>query len=212
MKMMSLEGEDSDSDDLNKPAPKYTIRIFGATKEGHSVCLTVTSYPVYFYIKVSMDYTRSDLNKIIRWIQGRLKPDLRSAVLKQFCSIELHKDFYGFKNGDKFKFFKLVFSNSMVMSRASNMFNNEVVIRSLQSERIKFQTYESNVDPIIRFVHFRGLKTSGWIRVPANKWDTNDVATTQIDAIANYRDIHPVSEEQEHDSWYCSIYSSKFRY
>ena len=34
-----------------------------------------------------------------------------------------------------------------------------------------FELYESNIDPMIRFIHIVKLEASGWIKIPKKKCD-----------------------------------------
>lgn len=182
---------DVDSDSDTEPLKKYYIRVFGVTNKGHSVCLTVRQFPVYFYLKVPNYFQKSEMRKVLDFITWKLRPEFKRNLLRKHCKLE-HEwvDFYGFRNYEKMKTIRLVFDNSQAMAQASNMFNYKIAIKTISSFKKKYQTYESNVDPMIRFIHNRELQTSGWIHLKAGDYEFNDTATTQIDVTAHYLDVH----------------------
>lgn len=192
----NLESNDTDSDTDSKMETgvkkKFTLCIYGSTIEGHSVTVTVKNIPVYFYIKVPKYYQTSELITMKKFIFNKLFKDYKNNF--KGAKFVIKKDFYGFKGKDTFKFIKLTFDNSDAMKQACNIFNEKIQIKNLTNNKTKFKCYESNVDPVIRFIHLRNLKTCGWISI--EDYEVNDISKTQIDIITNYKNVNPVSETE----------------
>ena len=190
------ESESESDSGIDADSEFYTIRVFGVTKNGESVCLTIKGMECYFFIKVPDNYNSSDKESIIKYLIFRLSDKFPGCINKNLCKYVYKKDFYGFhydkqnKKEKLFKFLRLSFNNSNAMKRASGIFSNRVCIKSISPKEIRYPCYESNVDTMIRFIHRQSLKTSGWIELSAGCYESSCYSTTQIDITANYKDIH----------------------
>jgi hypothetical protein len=189
----NTSGSDSESE-FDSPA-KYTIRIFGVTREGHSVCLTVTGMECYFYIKVPDFFSFSEKEKILDYIEYRLRDRFPKSLNRRLCKFVKYKDFYGFhydhetKSQKLFNFLRISLNNSSAMRSCAGIFSNRVCIRSISSKEFKYPCYESNVDCMIRFIHNRGLQTSGWIYLAPKSYTLSDHANVQIDIQTNWDSV-----------------------
>ena len=181
------ESSDSEGSGDSTIPKRYTIRIFGVTGEGESVCCTVLGVPVFFYLKVPDSFTRIQLSSVITFIEGKLQKAYPNTLLKNKCEVVKRKEFYGFTNGKLFTFFKLSFCNSDAMKRASNLFHDKKVSISGLPRNQLYKPYESNVDPMIRFVHLRKLQMADWIEV--EKYEKGHDATTKIDICSRFESI-----------------------
>jgi DNA polymerase delta subunit 1 len=81
---------------------------------------------------------------------GHRVPDVRNAKIETV----LAKDLWGFQNGESRRFFKLTFSTHKAMRGASWCL-----------ERDNWAVYEANIDPVLRFMHVSGCRSTGWIEV-----------------------------------------------
>lgn len=192
-----LNSEDSDSD---SEMEYYKIRIFGVTKKGESVCLTVNGMSCYFYIK--LEDTRYK-EEILNYINFRLGDKYPNSLIKKECEIVKKKDYYGFyydkeKREQKlFTFLKLSFNNSLAMKMCSNIFSNRVKIQRISEEEKSYPCYESNVDPMIRFIHTQELQTSGWIKCLKGTYTQTDYSTCQINVETNYKMVKQPENSEE---------------
>lgn len=187
------ESDSSDSENSDTIPKKYTIRIFGVTNEGESVCCTVLGVPVFFYLKVPDTFTKVQLDCMVSFIKSKLEKAYPNTLLKNKCEVVKRKEFYGFTNGRLFTFFKFVFCNSDAMKRASNLFHDKKLsISGLPRNQI-YKPYESNVDPMIRFVHLRKLQMAGWVEV--DKYEKGYDALTKHDIITKCENVKQVTNE-----------------
>lgn len=193
---------DSDSDltekEKNENIPPvchkyYTIRIFGVTEEGYSVCLEINKYTPYFYIKVPNNFNNKKKEYLLDYIEKRLKKsNFRKTLVRNYCILEKKKDYWGFTNNKLFKFIRLVFTNSDAMKFVSYFFNKSININLISSKDIFYQKYESNVDQIIRFIHTRNLKATGWLNI--EKYDKNNISKCQIDIKTDWFNVNSISD------------------
>jgi DNA polymerase delta subunit 1 len=177
-----IEWFDEDIYDETEENNLYSVKMLGVTEKGESVCCSVTGFKPYFYIKVPKQWGKGSKKKFIdglgrefgrnakfgeQWVKGY------TGISEKDCKISNKKDFYGFKNGDTDVFIKLAFHN---MSSFYNMRKN---LSGYTKDKYVFELYESNLDPVLRFVHDLDIQTAGWVRgVQLSK---NDISSTQID-------------------------------
>lgn len=200
--MPELEDNNDEEEDESDKIKVFTIRIFGVTKNSESVCLKVKNFPPYFYIRVPDSYTTLQLNYIIEYLQFRLSrmnkgDSYLHCIIRRYSTIVQKKDFYGFTNGKIQKFFKLVFNNSDAMKKAVNMFNYPVRVRNIGSQERKYDVYEGNVDPLIRFMHTRKLLSAGWIQIKDDNYtliddDKEKESRCKIEIEAEWYHIDPL--------------------
>jgi len=117
---------------------KYTIRIFGRTEDGRSVSLGTTFEP-FFYVKGCKDFP---------FIQTKC------------YSVEKRRsiDLWGFRNGELEDFLLVRFrSHRGLRNFACAIENNR------WPELSGCTVHESNIDPILRFMHVTGLQSTGWV-------------------------------------------------
>jgi DNA polymerase delta subunit 1 len=131
---VAWKGEDQDD--------QYTIRIFGRAEDGRSVSLG-TKFNPYCYIKT--DATRDTVRGLF-W---------RGLVS---CQVQNAKDLWGFQNGELSRFLKMEFKSHKALRNCAYCIENNK-FPELQGARM----YESNMDPVLRFMHCSGINSTGWI-------------------------------------------------
>jgi len=113
---------------------KYVIRIFGRTEDGRSVSLGTTFEP-FLYVKGCKDV----------------------SFLQTKCySVEKRKsvDLWGFRNGQLEDFLLIKFRTQRGLRNFT--YNTWPEMRGAT-------IHESNIDPILRFMHVSGISSTGWI-------------------------------------------------
>lgn len=67
-------------------------------------------------------------------------------------------------------------------------------------QQTSFNTFESNIPFVLRFMIDHGISGGGWVELPAGKYElaTNPVGNTQIEAECVYEDLvaHPADSEE----------------
>ena len=80
------------------------------------------------------------------------------------CKLIKRHDFVGFTNKKNFKFVKLEFSNLETMNKCKYLFKYPIKLASYNKE-LFFKVYESNITPMLRFIHIKEISASGWIKI-----------------------------------------------
>ena len=168
---VAWDGQDQDD--------QFTIRIFGRAENGKSVSLGTTFKP-YFYIKPP---------------PGCQIDGLRSFIKTQFwrglasCERKDGKDLWGFQNGKLSPFLKVEFKSQRALRSCVYCVDN-VKHEELRGCRV----YEGNIDPVLRFMHCSGIKSTGWIDPGICEPDME--STCEINLWApNWRFVTPVNRD-----------------
>lgn len=188
-------------------APEYTAYVFGVTAYGNSVCLRVNDFQPSFYVqlpptqwegktKAEIDLTIRDhkhdlLNGTTPGFGGKPRPIIPWKLrdhLEYVKRVE-RKDFWGFNNGEKFPFIKVKVKSLALFNALKWYYMREKVPKG-------WKLYESNINPLLRFIHERKLDPCGWVRVNAGTYtipeETDEIPMTrcQINALASASDVH----------------------
>ena len=216
-----LESENSQSDsndDSAKDKSVYVIRCFGATKEGMSVTCKITGFKPFYYIKVPSDFNKIKLHHFLSYMESSyfLKsfkcPLVKENGKHKSCVVE-KKDLFGFRNGKKYKFVKLVFSSYSALLKSRWMFKKPVSINNVTKSPTKFKLYESNFEPFMRYCHIKDILMAGWIKLPKGKYHfTQDTATTQLEVSIDRKSVVSLKETRDlanflQASWDIEVYS-----
>jgi DNA polymerase delta subunit 1 len=140
----------------------YTVRIFGRTADGKSVCLSTHFHP-YFFVKSKQSPS------------SFVKDGAISAVPV------MAKDLWGFTNNEKSLFVKIEFKTLADMRQ--------------YERKIYKNKYESNIDPVLRFMHRTGIKSTGWLDCGGD-CEAEFVSTCNIDLFCkDWRSLRPVDRD-----------------
>lgn len=155
---------------------EYMVDIFGRNIYGKSVKLTVDGFEPYIFVKLDSKI-RNGVDSFIKRIQEDVPKKFIDHLI--YYEVVIKKDLYVFNNYKKFKFLKLVFSSKQGASRYASSIRPTIQKEftnakgDTETKRvpigIKANIYESNIDPLLRFMHNKNLKGSGWIKVGKKK-------------------------------------------
>jgi DNA polymerase elongation subunit (family B) len=157
---------------------RFIIRFFGRTNTGLSITVSVYDFFPYFFVKVPKTWTSTDLQKFINGLKGMSK-DHGANILDY--SIQAWKEFYGFKADQKFSFLMIRFKTSDSMKYYHNRSKDGIMEIRMNFKTEKFQLYESNFDPMLRFMHIQDIKSCGWIKLPKGKYRSDKSMKTFTD-------------------------------
>jgi len=202
---------------------KYVIRCFGVTTEGISITCKINDFTPFYYIKVHDKFSKTQLNVFIEFLKksyqlSKVKVNgeyisFSNCLLQDKCALIEKKDLYGFRNGKKYRFIRLVFNNYTAMNKSKYIFKNPVIIPGINSKSMKYKLYESNFEPFMRFCHIKDILMAGWIKLPKNKFEiTQQSSSTQLEISIHWKDIISLSNKKDianflQASWDIETYS-----
>ena len=122
----------------------YKIQIYGKTPEGESACVNVPYYP-YFYVLLKK--SDGDGECLFDDIDERVQEAIHDTEILE------RKDYDGFKDDRLYRFLKISMSSPAYVRKLADHL----------STAMKCKLYESNVNPIVQFMHDHHL--SGCSRI-----------------------------------------------
>ena len=142
---------------------KYVIRFFGRTNTGLSLTVTVNNFFPYFFIKIPRSWSMVQVKKLINAMKFMSKD--HGKYIYDYQAMEW-KDFYGFRAEQKFNFLMVRFQCSDTMKFYHNRSRDGILELRIDGRNEKFNLYESNFDPMLRFMHIQEIKSCGWVKLP----------------------------------------------
>jgi DNA polymerase elongation subunit (family B) len=155
-----------DVEDETNGEYNYTIKVFGMDEFGKTVGLTVRNFEPFFYIKIKKTWA-TDL------ILMKINNQLETLIGHVGISVVNRKDFWGFTNDEIFSYIKLKFQSLQKLKQAVSKLGKPINIPGITTTPYKFQLYESNIEPFIKFMHIRKLIPTGWIVIDKYRDNTD---------------------------------------
>ncbi len=214
----SESNSDNEENDNNQINEKFTIVIFGITNNGYSISIKVEDFEPYFYIYLPEIKKKGDLENFIDNLRVCLPKKYQNNPFNSYGMIK-RKKFIGFdpeldENGlfignQQHNFIYIKFRNKKIMQLCSSILSpkdedGNILLGQKAVEKLKKrsfnitnkpQLYESNIDPILRFLHIRDIQACGWINIPDKKYTVNKNiyknANCQIDITTKWNNIDP---------------------
>ncbi|OMJ22245.1 DNA polymerase delta catalytic subunit [Smittium culicis] len=158
-------------DHYNPTRQELSLRLFGVTDDGNSIMCEVYNFQSYFYVPApsgfnpdNIENIRRHLNSILAGESG-LNKDLDSVTKMETVNKE---SLYGYTGGKKAPFWKIYMRLPKAISTARRMFERGIDIPGVGS--YASQTFESNLEYVIRFLVDMKLVGSGWLELAAGKY------------------------------------------
>ncbi len=209
--------EESQNEDI-----RYHIYAFGVNETGESVCVRFENYKPYFFALIPDKFQKTfgdfEKNEVERFIRNKLfksKEDLESV------SIVKRKKYKGFTNGKEYKFLRFVCKNLNTFNRIKYILNPKdknrlPKISKLDSNSsIKFDLYESNIEPYLRFTHKMNIKMASWVKVKYITQD-NEISRCQHSYICHYNNVSHFEKQDISNltlgAWDIEAFSHSTRY
>uniref|UniRef100_A0A0E0IZ69 DNA polymerase n=1 Tax=Oryza nivara TaxID=4536 RepID=A0A0E0IZ69_ORYNI len=155
----------------NSSGPAAILRIFGVTREGHSVCCQVHGFEPYFYISCPMGMGPDDISRFHQTLEGRMKDSNRNSNVPRFVKrIELvqKQTIMHYQPQQSQPFLKIVVALPTMVASCRGILERGITIEGLGSK--SFLTYESNILFALRFMIDCNIVGGNWIEVPAGKY------------------------------------------
>jgi len=154
------------------------IHLFGMDSQGQAVRIDVNGFRPFFY--VAMPNTMTDHMPIEKQLRSKLKTDVDLIEFK----VENHQKFYGYTGGKPFRFLKMSFQSLSLFYTVRKEFLDDkqspkMVIKSYSGNPL--DVYESNIDPMLRFFHMRGITPCGWACVKGVELESENGIRLQCD-------------------------------
>ena len=120
------------------------------------------------------------------------KKDLKTQLVEK-------KIFWSFMNEQKFKFIKVAHKSKQGHRFVERVFKSPVKlnINGKTNTPIKYNLFESDLEPILRFLHDTKVKPSSWISIPGGKFKVESrQSKTQINLSCDWTEICPLEKNE----------------
>lgn len=183
---------DGDIDFDNGIFHKYEICMFGITEKSESVCIIIEDFKPFFYIEVPHSFKDSERKRFIEYLKEQeftnrynnnkklLKYPLMNATSKIVRSYKCD----GFQK-NKTTFLKIEFNSLYGYNCTKTYFfdfiKNKTPLNWNNKNWIP-RLYESDISPLLRYFHYKNIKTCGWINIK----DTKSVSVLRRKSLCQY--------------------------
>ena len=119
------------------------------------------------------------------------------AINIEKTTIVQKKIFWTFMNEQQFKFAKMSFKSKAGYQFMDRSFKSQIKlpIKGKHHTSIKYNLFESDLEPVLRFMHDKKIKPSSWLQIPANKFKIeNKQSKTQINISCDWNDLQPLDK------------------
>ncbi|CAA7034877.1 unnamed protein product [Microthlaspi erraticum] len=177
------------------------IRIFGVTREGHSVCCYVHGFEPYFYIACPPGMGPDDISRFHQSLEGRMRESNKNANVPKFVRhIEMvqKRSIMYYQQQKSQPFLKITVALPTMVASCRGILDRGIQIDGLGMR--SFQTYESNIVFALRFMVDRDIVGGNWIEVPAGKYkkDARTLSYCQLEFHCLYSDLISHAAEGEY--------------
>lgn len=215
--------ENYNSDSENEQEDKhYHIYAFGVDTNGESVCVRFENYKPYFFALIPDkyqnnfdEYKKKEVERFVRSKLFKNKEDLESV------SIVKRKRYKGFTNEKGYKFLRFVCKNQTTFNKIKYILNPREKSRLPKISSIdpttslKFDLYESNIEPFLRFTHKQEIQMAGWVEI-TEIYQDNEISRCQNSYYCDYSKVKKVERQEVCNltlgSWDIEAFSYSSRY
>ena len=209
--------------DNNNNDKYFIITIYGINTNNERIVCHITKYLPYFFIKIPNDWEQPIGVKLIKDILG-IKPgdNIKDTLFESVKGVQIQicKDFYGLqwnhnlKNIQLFKYLKISMqthdSMKKIITKIKKHYNleNKNKISTKAKNRLEqwrnintssdcdCNLYESNIHPIIRFIHDTKIQPTNWIscKLSSNEIKTGLFTSCKHEYTSSFKNIHNLSK------------------
>ena len=123
----------------------------------------------------------------------------KSSISFNNTQIVEKKIFWTFMNEQKFKFIKLAHKSLNGMKFMEKYFKKPIKlpIKGLNNKEIKYNLFESDLEPVLSFLHDSKHKPSSWLHIDGKKYKIEQYQSKcQINISVNWNDIKPIEKTE----------------
>ena len=152
---------------------RFTIQVFGRTETDEDVCLKITGFQPFFYVRLPARYDEPEVEELVTALKSKVAytsskrgmADCSDELVETRIVSRMRND--KFNNDKQSKFLEMVFQTETAMRIFAAALKYEVKVN--RHEKRQFILYESNVEPLLRFVHITEISTTGWVTIDTSK-------------------------------------------
>ncbi|KIJ55415.1 hypothetical protein M422DRAFT_73327 [Sphaerobolus stellatus SS14] len=148
-----------------------SLRMFGVTKEGHSILVHVTNFLPYFYVPTPRGFLETDLVPF----RERINSLIGYPVVIR-TEMVVKKSLMNYRGETSVPFVKITIKDQRSLPKVRGLFEREGV--QFRSVQFGDATYESNIPYTLRFMIDTKIVGMNWIEIPASTYDISKIRST----------------------------------
>jgi DNA polymerase elongation subunit (family B) len=206
-----------DSTKIKKPKGDdklFIIQMYGINEKGETASILVDDFEPFFYVKVSDEWTASEMNAFVREIKQLIGNYYKDSLVK-WDLVDSQK-LYGFTAGKQSKFVKLTFKNTVAFNKAKNLWftknaqsphsgrslcyyktkqGKKIYTKECLPALIGTELYEANLSPLLRYFHINSVWPNGWVSVAGPRTNTG-TTTCKHEYVVSQKQIVAMPEKE----------------
>ena len=180
------------------------------TVRGQSVCVRVRNYFPYFYVLIPKEFDEGQVRDMLYAFsayntedvetnqpsdeQKFYSPYMKSGINQSRVEVVEREIFWKFMNNAKFRFLKLVFRSRAAMMFYYRYLLSPVDLRVKGIGEFKYNMFEADLEPCLRFFHDAEIKPSGWVELkPGTYRKAVGQSKCQINIETSFENFRPVA-------------------
>ncbi|PWN19351.1 hypothetical protein BCV69DRAFT_283987 [Microstroma glucosiphilum] len=176
-----------DCEEHQFPGSAPTVRIYGVTKEGHSVLVHVNSFLPYFFIAAPRGFRPADCTDFTNHLNSLFgSSSANAARAVEATEMVARKSLMEYRGDEDVAFVKITCGEIRALQRIrGSMERGEVSFRDMMSAGDSVLTYE-NIAYTLRFMIDHKIVGMNWLTLKANQYhlreDSRKLSLCQIEA------------------------------
>lgn len=192
--------------DASTDKNKYAIQMFGRTVDNKDVCIKVTDFHPYFFVKIPQSWNRVKVDNVMQKVKSLVEwktsrdTNYEEEVSDSLVSYTVvkRKDFYGFRAGEKKQFIRLEFMCMNGFKAYRNVLSRPIRMGGYNSKQVRLQLYETKIEPFMRFMHNRDLEGCGWVSIDKKDLiDIKNYSRCDHSYMTEYDKVNPLDGVEE---------------
>ena len=194
---------DEETETFHKDSGVFLVQIFGLNEIGETFSVIVEGFKPFFYVMVNDTWNISIKEQFLQHIKMKIGKYYEESISE--CIIIKRKKLYGFDAGKEHKFIKFEFNSFAAFNKVKNLWytdyskdGRKLLPYGYIFNNTQTRLYESNIPPLLRFLHIKDISPSGWIAIPTKKIINSPVKKTScnFEFTVNQKNIIPLNEKE----------------
>ncbi len=178
----------TDVDEIDDETPKYIIRGYGITEKGEDIVIRIGDFTPYMYVElpISIKWDSLKMRKVTDMIEEGLRKSHCTLPLK-YALLHKKKLYYADERIFPFIFMAFPTKESRLMAARFMTRQDKYMV---YGKPIKIRVHEHEASPLLQFMCFRDLPSTGWITIPSSSTTKSCLTYCDYELHTSFKKIH----------------------
>ena len=201
----NIDNDDSsESDQLEfseKISKVYMMYMYGVSDKGNNACIKVTGFEPFFWIELPDNWTDSWTSPLLYELRDKLPRRMKDEIITNRIKDCVHSKyrFRDYQWEKKRKFMKLEFKSEAALrsvyyriKEGKTNPRKRITINTKIKNHV-FPIYEKNITPVLRMIHMRNIKPTGWVNIKNAKYTKTSFSESNFrrNWTVDWKDVYP---------------------